>query len=59
MKAFHIIILSLCLLFILNDIIGLDGKRLHFKTFPNRKAAGNAARDAGKGNKIFKPETKS
>jgi hypothetical protein len=29
MKIFHIIILSLCLLFILNDIIGLDGKRLH------------------------------
>jgi len=49
MKFSGLIILTICFLFFLNNLGGLDGKRLHFKKFPNRKAAEDAARDAGKG----------
>jgi hypothetical protein len=49
MKILALILLTVCLFVFLNDFGLVNAKRLHFKKFPNRKTAEDAARDAGKG----------
>ena len=62
MKIFSFFLLAFCIFFLLNELYairvpkipsiknGPSGKPArHFKDYPNRKAAEDAARDAGKG----------
>ena len=49
MKIVALILLTVSLFVFLNNFGLVNAKRLHFKKFPNKKTAEDAARDAGKG----------